>query len=280
MSEAILDDSGERMVPEFHKGLIGYAEHLQRYQSAVQLCRGKVVLDIASGSGYGSALLATSAKKVQGVDVSPEAVEYARATYAGENVEFTVGSATEIPLGDDSVDVVVTFETIEHVEDYRTFVREIRRVLKPGGIAVVSTPNDLEYEEGNHFHLHEFVRDELVDLLRADFPHIDEYYQATWRYVALDRLDALGDDETDRRTVNLAPLRPEQMRYFYFLCSDRPLTAKIEPMGALGEHYSEREQMELHRSIAGLHAELAATRNSRTYRLARRIGRLAHPFRR
>ncbi len=99
---------------------------------------------------------------------------------------------------------MITFETIEHIEDYRAFLREIRRVLRPGGLAVVSTPNELEYEENNHFHLHEFEREELRQELLGDFPYIEEYFQATWKYVALDRLDALGEDSS-RHTLNLAP---------------------------------------------------------------------------
>jgi ubiquinone/menaquinone biosynthesis C-methylase UbiE len=267
------------MIPEFHNGKITYAEHIQRYQSAAEMCEDKVVLDIASGSGYGTQELARSAARVIGVDVSPEAVEYAHAHFAGANIEFLLGAATEIPLGDNSVDVVVTFETIEHVEDYRRFISEIRRVLRPDGVAIISTPNDLEYEEGNHFHLHEFERGELLDLIGETFTFVDEYYQATWRYVALDTLDGLAGD-SDRKTVNLAPLMPEQMRYFYFVCSDAPIAAVVTPMGALGEHYSERENIAVHRELAALRGELADLRASRSFRLAHRLAGLARPFRR
>jgi SAM-dependent methyltransferase len=165
------------------------------------------------------------------------------------------------------------------VDDYRRFVSEIRRVLRPGGIAIISTPNDLEYEEGNHFHLHEFEREELLALIKETFPYVDEYYQATWRYVALDSLDGLAKNST-RPTVNLAPLAPEQMRYFYFLCGDQPITSAVTPMGAVGEHYSERENIALHLELGSLRSELAALRQSRSFRLAHRMAGIASVFRR
>lgn len=274
----MLDDTGERLIPEVHQGLIGNAEHLTRYLAALEVVRGKVVLDIASGAGYGSFELAKAAERVFGVDISPEAVAYAQQKYPAANLEFLVGAGTAIPLPDDAVDVVVTFETIEHIEDYRGFLTELRRVLRPGGLAIVSTPNDLEYEENNHFHLHEFVHDELRQELLPHFPYIEEYFQATWKYVALDRLDALGQ-ESVRRTVNLAPIQPEQLRYFYFLCSDAPITATIAPVAALGEHYSERAEIQSELERASVERELAELRASRTYRLAKRLQRIAHPFR-
>jgi ubiquinone/menaquinone biosynthesis C-methylase UbiE len=277
MARLDLDDTGERMIPDEHQGLIGYAEHIQRYQAVGELARGKTVLDIACGSGYGSRLLADAAARVIGVDVSPEAIDYARSKFANPKVEFVVGSATAIPLDDDSVDLVVTYETIEHIDDYRAFMAEIRRVLKPGGLAIVSTPNDLEYEEGNHFHLHEFERDELLALVGDYFEYVDDYYQATWKYVALDRMSGMDAAQTERPTVNLARLSPEQMRYFFFLCSDRPITEVIAPTGALGEHYSEREVMGWHQRIAALEDEVRQLRTPLWKRVARRVKRVIRP---
>jgi SAM-dependent methyltransferase len=275
----MLDDTGERLIPEGREGLIVHAEHLTRYVAAVEICRDKDVLDIASGSGYGSLMLAASAKSVVGVDISEEAVAHARELYVADNLEYRVGSGEQIPLADDSVDVVVTFETIEHIENYRAFVTEIRRVLRPGGIALVSTPNDLEYEEDNHYHLHEFERQELLDLLRPDFPFIEEYFQATWKYVAIDRLEGF-QAASDRPTLNYAPITPEQARYFYFICSDEPIGVTIEPLGALGEHYSQKNEMRLLAQVAAANAELQAIRETRSFRLAQKISRIFRPFRR
>ncbi len=236
-----LENDYERMVPEFHKGTLTYAEHMTRYICAQTLVQGKTVLDIASGSGYGTQMLAKKAKKVFGVDVDETSVKYAKQCYDAPNIEYKVGDGEAIPLPDNAVDVVVSFETIEHIKDYAKFIQEVKRVLKPDGLAVISTPNDLEFAEGNHFHLHEFEYDELVGLLKKDFANVDSYFQATWKYVAVGSEKQLGTEaEIDLPTINLAPVNPAEYLYFYLLCSNRKITEKVVPQAALGEHYSDR----------------------------------------
>jgi ubiquinone/menaquinone biosynthesis C-methylase UbiE len=233
-----LENDYERMVPEFHEGALIYAEHMTRYLSTQELSKGKDVLDIASGSGYGTKVIAETAKKVYGVDVDEPSINYAREHYGGKNIEYLVGDGESIPLPDDSVDVVVTFETIEHIKDYKRFIKEIDRVLRPDGLAIVSTPNDLEFAEGNHFHLHEFQYEELVGLLRQDFKFIDSYYQTTWKYVAVgDEAFMQAKSIVDAKTLNMCPTPRDQYLYFYLLCSNRKITEKITPLAALGEHY-------------------------------------------
>ncbi len=245
MTDHALEDSGERMIPELHKGKLIYAEHMTRYMSASDLAKGKVVLDIACGTGYGSQLLAGSAKKVYGVDVDEATVAYAQKKYPAKNIEYIVGDGERIPLDDNSVDLVVTFETIEHIKDYKQFVREVARVLKPDGLAIVSTPNDLEFIEGNHFHLHEFKYKELIGLLKTSFKNIDSYFQATWKGVSIGK-ESFFTKETDASMplYNFAPIKPEQYLYFYLLCSNREITEKVEEFAALGEHYSERRMVQ------------------------------------
>jgi SAM-dependent methyltransferase len=239
-----LTDTGERMVPEFHSGVLIYAEHVTRYRSALPLVEGKVVLDVASGSGYGSQMLASAAAHVYGVDVDADATAYSRAHFGAPNVEFITADATAIPLSDASVDVVVTFETIEHIKDQAAFMAEIKRVLRPGGVALISTPNDREFAEGNHFHLHEFEYDELLAFTRGYFAHVESYFQATWKYVAVGPESALTTEgPMGIPTDNLAPLTREQFLYFYLVCSDEPLTRGIAPTAAVGGHYSERAQV-------------------------------------
>jgi ubiquinone/menaquinone biosynthesis C-methylase UbiE len=116
-------------------------EHYHRYFFALQFCDKKEVVDVASGEGHGSALLGEVAQKVLGVDLSPEAVTRASRNYRSERVSFTVGDYAAIPLSDASVDVVVAFETLEHVADPRKFFCEIKRILRPKGILVISMPN-------------------------------------------------------------------------------------------------------------------------------------------
>ncbi len=122
-------------------------EHYHRYFFALQFCDKKEVLDVASGEGYGSALLGTVAQQVLGIDLSPEAVARASRNYGSERVSFTVGDYAAISLSDASVDVVVSFETLEHVADLEKFFCEIKRILRPDGLVVISTPKAKVYKD-------------------------------------------------------------------------------------------------------------------------------------
>ena len=245
-----IEDTGERMVPAYHKGHIVYAEHIVRYEAVRALVAGKTVLDIASGSGYGTHLIAQAAKQVYGVDADKEAVRYASKNYSDKNVAFLEGSGTAIPLENNSVDIIVSFETIEHIEDYRTFMSEVKRVLKTDGLFVLSTPNDVEFPETNHFHIHEFKRKELEALAKRYFKNASVYYQGTWLCSGL-FADGQLDTEWERQVhvMQTAPIKPGQSIYFYLLCSNRDITESIEPLAAIGEHYSERRRQEYDASV-------------------------------
>jgi O-antigen biosynthesis protein len=154
-------------------------EHVLRYEFARNLVEGKDVLDIACGSGYGSQLLARAgARSVVGVDVSAEAVQYATGRHSSERLRFAVGNAESLnEIQDKSFDVVISFETIEHLNNVDRYLSEIRRVLRPGGIYVVSTPDRrlasplylLSGRPRNTFHAREFTRSELLELLTRRF---------------------------------------------------------------------------------------------------------------
>ncbi|MGJ7525707.1 class I SAM-dependent methyltransferase [Variovorax sp. GB1P17] len=169
----MLNFTGERFIPT-ETGEIRY-EHMHRYGWAQSLCAGRHVLDIACGEGYGSALLAHVASSVVGVDISNEAVAHARQRYAAQtNLRFMQGSATAIPLEDASVDVAVSFETLEHLAEQEEMLGELRRVLKPSGILIISSPNKKVYSDErnyvNEFHVKELYFDELDALLHRFFP--------------------------------------------------------------------------------------------------------------
>lgn len=121
-------------------------EHIARYVFAAQLVRGCRVLDIACGEGYGSALIADSgADQVLGVDISPTAIAIAQERFVRDGLTFRTGAAEELPavVGADVLfDLIVSFETIEHVEDVGRFLGGVRQVLKPGGSIVISAPNE------------------------------------------------------------------------------------------------------------------------------------------
>lgn len=244
-SNVTIADTGERMVPAHHKGQLVYGEHIVRYEAVLPIVQNKVVLDIACGSGYGTQTIAQTAKKVYGVDVDQDAIAYAQANYAQANTEFILGSAIDIPLADNSVDVVVSFETLEHIDDYRKFMAEIKRVLKNDGLLVLSTPNDKEFPEGAHFHIHEFEEAELRSLVKESFANVKEYFQATWIYNALVTKQQMSTEtRLDIPTVNTAPVGTDKALYFYMLCSNRKITEQVPTFAAISEHWSTRRMLE------------------------------------
>ncbi|BAZ41267.1 hypothetical protein NIES4101_72290 [Calothrix sp. NIES-4101] len=175
-----MEFTGERYIPSVG-GKIKY-EHLHRYAICLDFVSQKAVLDIASGEGYGSALLANVAASVIGVDIDSESIDYAKAQYANHhNLQFLVGSCESIPLPDKSVDVVTSFETLEHHNHHEEMMQEIKRVLKPDGILIISSPNKLAYSDeanySNPFHVKELYYEELVDLLSRYFNHNKFYGQ-------------------------------------------------------------------------------------------------------
>jgi SAM-dependent methyltransferase/GT2 family glycosyltransferase len=150
-------------------------EHLHRYLYARGLCRDKDVLDVASGEGYGSALLAQVATSVVGVEIAEEAVQHARRSYHRDNLRFVQGDARKMEIPSESVDVVVSFETIEHFVEQEEFLKEVRRVLRPGGLFVVSTPDRDNYSPAefpaNPYHALELTYDEFDTILTRHFAH-------------------------------------------------------------------------------------------------------------
>lgn len=151
--------------------------HLVRYEAARRIVRpGDVVLDAACGMGYGSAMLARrvgASGKVIGVDLSEPCVRYASDMHASPNVEFHVADATHIEfIADGSVDLVTSFETLEHVPDPVALLREFHRVLRPGGRIVASVPNDWRDETGedpNPWHLHVYDWARFLSEISKDF---------------------------------------------------------------------------------------------------------------
>ena len=179
MSASKLPSDGERYLPEF-EGTIEL-EHLHRYQLARTLTAQRDVLDIACGEGYGTDILAGTAKSVVGIDISPDAIAHAKSQYKDPRIFFRVGSATDIPIPDASVDMVVSFETIEHLVDHDRMMQELCRVLRPNGLLLISSPNKLEYSDkpgySNRFHLRELYTEEFVALVARYFAKTKRYGQ-------------------------------------------------------------------------------------------------------
>jgi len=172
--ESKLPWTGERYVPEV-TGQV-QLEHVHRYLLAREYAKDKHVLDIACGEGFGSAILATAARSVVGVDIAAEVVRHAAKRYRRPNVQFRRGSCVEIPLDNNSVDLVVSFETIEHHDEHKAMMAEIKRVLRPEGVLIISSPDKKEYSilpnYRNPFHVRELFKEEFEDLVRAYFNNL------------------------------------------------------------------------------------------------------------
>ena len=151
-------------------------EHYHRYLFARSLVPDLDVLDVASGEGYGSALLAQVARSVVGVEYSEATVRGAGGNFPRSNLRFVQADARALPLADGCVDAVVSFETIEHFDRQDDFLREVRRVLRPDGTFIVSTPDRDVYSPAgsaaNPFHVHELSRLEFAALLGGTFRHV------------------------------------------------------------------------------------------------------------
>lgn len=156
-------------------------EHLHRYALASEYVNSKKVLDIACGEGYGSNLLAQNAASVIGVDIDEAAVTKAASKYKRSNIQFKTGNILAIPCDDKSIDIIVCFETIEHTEDHQKLIREIKRVLAPGGLLIISTPDKKIYTDEknntNPFHLKELSKEEFQNLLESGFTKSAILYQ-------------------------------------------------------------------------------------------------------
>lgn len=167
-----MEFTGERFVP----GVGGEIrlEHLHRYAFALAYARGKRVLDVACGEGYGSAMLASVAAHVTGVDISAEAVTHAAQRYSSiENLRFRVGDAANLKLPGKKFDVITSFETLEHLEDHEGMLSCFARLLSPTGVVIVSSPDKRVYSDEpgyrNEFHVKELYLDELRALIRRHF---------------------------------------------------------------------------------------------------------------
>jgi SAM-dependent methyltransferase len=186
----------ERIVPdETEPGIV--ALHLKRYEFAAPWCRDREVLDAGCGVGYGAAFLGGRTRRVVGVDRDEQAIAYARERYARPNVEFRVGDVLRLDAGDAEFDAVCSFETIEHVDDADAFVAETARVLRPGGVLVVSTPRAEETTAApeNPFHRLELSPADFEALLRRFFGEVELYGQRrlqTARHRLMQRADVLG----------------------------------------------------------------------------------------
>jgi SAM-dependent methyltransferase len=161
-------------------------EHAERYWFANQFLKNKIVVDCACGTGIGTQIYAQSEpQKIYAFDISEDAVVEAKKNNDSLLVEISCSSATSLPIENSSVDVYVSFETIEHIHEDNEYLKEAARILKPNGIFICSTPNRSISNPGTHinqkpinpYHIREYARREFLESLNAHFTVTDVYGQ-------------------------------------------------------------------------------------------------------
>ena len=220
----MVEFTGERVIPgQVNNDL--WNEHIARYAFAQRYVEGKNVLDAGCGTGYGSAELARSAASVVGIDFSPEAIAFAAEHYRAAGARFSVSTCTALPFRSHAFDIVVAFEVIEHLQDYRAFLDECARVLRPEGLFIVSSPNKLYYAESraqagpNPYHEHEFEADEFVSELKRVFAQVRLLLQnRTESFVFHSEKNSVTADARIETTAD----RSEESHFFIALCSSIP----------------------------------------------------------
>jgi len=234
-----IQDDGERFVPWTNDYLTSY-EHVHRYLLACQYASNRRVLDIACGEGYGTAMLAKTARAVVGADIDPTTVDHARQHHAAANTSFVRADAEQLALEPESFDLVVSYETIEHIEAHEAFLEQVRRALTPAGMLIISTPNRRTYTDDpsycNPYHKRELYLNEFVTLLNRHFEHVQVLGQDVvgGSFITSTHGDdflregescALTLTEFNRDQLEYAPVPrgSGEPRYYIAVCSDVPL---------------------------------------------------------
>lgn len=213
------------VVSQEAKQTILYDEHIIRYELVKPFVAERVVLDIASGSGYGADILAKAgATKVIGIDADTAAVEQAQKQYGNEYVAFQTGNAEALDLESNSIEVVTSFETIEHIHNYKKYLQELVRVLTAEGVAFISTPNRDVFGQKNPFHIKEFTKQEFIDELTQYFKHV----------TILEQKNGVASviSSTEQGKVLVQDNNSEPL-YFIAICSQAEVTEKFSSVASI-----------------------------------------------
>jgi len=234
-------------------------EHKQRYLSILDLVEGKTVLDIASGEGYGTSILSAKASQITAVDINPDLIRHASQKYGSANTRFLQGSVEKIPLEANSVDVIVSFETLEHVDAsiQELFFNEAKRVLRPDGILIISTPNKKNYTDRykhyNKFHLNELYEKEFEEALKRHFGFVQLYDQG----LEVSSMILNKDHYLSQKPLTVLPINNTynfEGKYLIAVCSDSAQSAQIPIASIVPE--SEKTYFQLIDRILALQKEV------------------------
>ena len=247
-----LEFTGERFTPECQREI--WYEHMHRYALLKPLVAGRKVLDAACGEGYGSDMLAQWADHVTGVDIDAQSVAHARARYTKENLQFVESNVLKLPFEDNSFEVVVSFETLEHLAEHQELLEEFKRVLKDDGYLVISTPDKAEYSDktgfDNAYHVKELYKDEFKALLDPYFSHQQWFGQKLAFFSTLWQLDkqpqSVEVSAYAEQSVSDAKELPYQPMYYVVIASTQALTESLPDLHvftdtaeSVYEHYNE-----------------------------------------
>jgi SAM-dependent methyltransferase len=233
---------GERTLPDVPEENYWFQRHLVVYEWIARRVAGARVIDMASGEGYGSDVLARHAASVVGIEANPAAFEHARLRYVRPNLRF---ERSMVEVYAEPCDAIVFLQTIEHVEDPGAVLEHFARMLAPGGTAYVSTPNVLTLapkgaeRSGNPWHLREYRPDEFLELCSAHFAHAEIHGLFHARRLAAHQVavERLGWDAIHRR---LRVTRPFYDRFVpaisvrdFALRTDRDLRRALDLLAVL-----------------------------------------------
>ncbi len=238
-----MEFTGERYLPWVDDPVISY-EHLHRYRFAKEFVKGKKVLDLACGEGYGSFLLSEEADTVVGIDIDDVCIRHASSKYIKENLKFIKGYIIEIPIeGEKIFDVIVCFEALEHIKEHDELMREVKRLIKDDGIFIVSTPNKYLYSDQpgyqNPFHVKELYFDEFKTLLTDNFKNTLIYGQKVYpssNIFPLYKGSGASKDfviEKGDKEFHFLPTEKKIARYFIAVASN----SNLDPNELIGNSY-------------------------------------------
>jgi ubiquinone/menaquinone biosynthesis C-methylase UbiE len=240
----MLEWTGERFLPWIEGAQIHY-EHLHRYAFASQFVKGKRVIDLACGEGYGTYMLASEAEYVAGVEIDKPTVQHARSRYIKDNLEFIEGSILAVPIeGEMKFDVVVCFEAIEHIAEHDKLLSEVKRLLTDDGLFIASTPNKAVYTDApnfhNPFHIKELQFDEFQGLLKRYFKHVHIYGQRVYAGSSI----WSADEDEQRGYLERVVKRGDTEFYFAERISKEPVylialasNAGLEPLTSITDSW-------------------------------------------
>lgn len=192
MEKEKLEFTGERFTPECVREI--WYEHYHRYAYAQRLVKNKIVLDAACGEGYGTDMLAQHAKQAYGIDIDQKTIKHSQSRYNRENLQFQQGSCTDLPFENNTFDVVISFETLEHLAEQSQMLEEFDRVLKKDGVLVISTPDKKHYSDAtgfqNEYHVKELYQGEFKALLDQHWQYQIWYSQSLAFHSVMEKIDA------------------------------------------------------------------------------------------